>query len=244
MIGVLRYVVPLVVCTAIHGTRVILAALLRVRYVPGGVYDRAPRAWGRQLIAATGVPLEVAGLEALEPGVAYVYACNHTSFLDIWALLAVLPGPVRFVAKRELLRVPFFGRALRASGQIPIDRRSRRDAFAAYAEAAAAIDRGMSAIVFVEGTRSRDGSLADFKKGPFVLAIHAQAPVVPVYVADAYRALPPGAWSVRRVPVRLCIGRPQPTQGLGYSDRDAVAARAREAMLALRSGVDATGAAR
>jgi 1-acyl-sn-glycerol-3-phosphate acyltransferase len=238
MIGALRYVTALAVCTGIQGGRVILASLLGVRHRPGGVYDRAPRTWARRLIWMTGIPVRVHGLELVEPDVPSVYVCNHTSFVDIWVLLATLPGSVRFVAKRELLDVPFFGRAVRASGQIPINRRNLRDAFAAYDDAATAIRGGMSAIVFVEGTRSRDGTLAEFKKGPFVLAIRAGAPVVPVHIAGGRNALAPGGWSVRRVPVTVSIGRPIPTKDLDFDDRDTVLSAARTEMLRLERGVD------
>ncbi len=244
MMGVLRYVLALGVCTGVQGGRVILASLLGVRHRPGGVYDRAPRAWARGLIRMTGLPLRVHGLERLEPVVPRVYVCNHTSFVDIWVLLATLPGSVRFVAKRELLSVPFFGRAVRASGQIPINRRNLRDAFAAYDDAAAAIRSGVSAIVFVEGTRSRDGALADFKKGPFVLAIRAGAPVVPVHIGGGRAALPPGSWRVRRVPVTVSIGQPILTTDLDFDDRDAILHAARTEMQRLERGVDASPDAR
>ncbi len=244
MIGVLRYVAALVLCTGVQGGRVILASLFGVKHRPGGVYDRAPRAWARGLIRITGLPVRVVGREHLDPESPVVYVCNHTSFADIWVLLATLPGSVRFVAKRELLSVPFFGRAVRASGQIPINRRNLRDAFAAYDDAAVAIRGGISAIVFVEGTRSRDGALADFKKGPFVLAIRAGAPVVPVHIAGGRRALPPGGWQVRRVPVTVSIGRPLPTIDLDFDDREAILAATRSEMLRLDRGVDAPADAR
>lgn len=239
MIGVLRYVAALALCTGVQGGRVILASLFGVKHRPGGVYDRAPRAWARGLIRMTGLPVRVKGLETLDPDVPVVYVCNHTSFVDIWVLLATLPGSVRFVAKRELLSVPFFGRAVRASGQIPINRRNLRDAFAAYDDAALAIRGGMSAIVFVEGTRSRDGALADFKKGPFVLAIRAGAPVVTVHVAGGRAALRPGGWRVRRVPVTVSIGTPLPTVDLDFDDRERILTAARGEMLRLERGVDA-----
>ncbi|HEU4828518.1 MAG TPA: lysophospholipid acyltransferase family protein [Gemmatimonadales bacterium] len=239
MIGVLRYVAALALCTGVQGGWVILASLFGVKHRPGGVYDRAPRAWARGLIRMTGLPVRVSGLEKLAAQAPVVYVCNHTSFADIWVLLATLPGSVRFVAKRELLSVPFFGRAIRASGQIPINRRNLRDAFAAYDDAAVAIRGGMSAIVFVEGTRSRDGRLAEFKKGPFVLAIRAGVPVVPVHVAGGRDALPPGAWGVRRVPVTVSIGSLLPTVDLDFDDRDAILTAARSEMLRLECGVDA-----
>jgi 1-acyl-sn-glycerol-3-phosphate acyltransferase len=243
MIGVLRYVLALAVCTGVQGGRVILASLAGVTHRPGGVYDRAPRAWARGLIRMTGLPVRVVGLELIDPQAPTVYVCNHTSFVDIWALLATLPGSVRFVAKRELLAVPFFGQAVRASGQIPINRRNRRDAFAAYDDAATAIRGGISAIVFVEGTRSRDGALAEFKKGPFVLAIRAGALVIPVHVAGGREALPPGGWRVRRVPVTVRIGSALATADLDFDDRDALLAAARTEMERLERSVDAPSAA-
>ena len=244
MIGVLRYVAALALCTGVQGGRVILASLFGVKHRPGGVYDRAPRAWARGLIRMTGLQLRVTGADRLDPLVPVVYVSNHTSFVDIWVLLATLPGSVRFVAKRELLSVPFFGRAVRASGQFPINRRNLRDAFAAYDDAAIAIKGGTSAIVFVEGTRSRDGTLAEFKKGPFVLAIRAGAPVVPVHIAGGRGALPPGGWRVRRVPVTVSIGQRLPTIDLDFDDRESVLAAARTEMLRLERGVDALADAR
>lgn len=227
---VVRYVACLGAVTFWHGATVMLAALARVRHRPGGVYDRACRGWARGLIRGTGLRVSVSGLEHLQPGQSYVFASNHISFVDIWVLFACLPGSARFVAKKELLSVPFFGQAIRASGQIPIDRHNPRDAFAAYDEAGRAIRGGLSAIVFAEGTRSRDGTLRDFKKGPFVLAIAAGVPVVPVRISGSREALPPGGWWVRAAPVTVRIAEPVPTVGLDYEDRDVLMRRVRGAM--------------
>lgn len=227
---VLRYVVSLGVLTFWHGLQVMVAALFGVQHHPGGIYDRAARNWGRRLLRSNRIPVDVIGLENLVPGMPYVYASNHVSFADIWVLFAVLPGSVRFVAKKELLSVPFFGRAVQASGQIPIDRANLRDAFAAYDAAAIAIRGGLSAIVFAEGTRSRDGSLREFKKGPFVLAIAAGAPVVPVLIQGTREVLPPGGWWVRPGRVRVKLAPPLPTAGLTYEDRDALLGKVRAGM--------------
>src|SRR5574337_163637 len=233
MIATLRYLVSLVIFTARRGLQSIVPAIFGVKFRPGGVYDRAGRGWGRDMLRGIGADVSIEGLDRLEPGRSYVYAANHASFLDVWLLFALLPGSVRFVAKKELLRIPFFGRAIRASGQIPIDRGNLREAFSAYDEAAAAIRRGLSAIVFAEGTRSRDGSIRPFKKGPFVLAIAAGAPVVPVRIEGTFRALPPGSWRPRRVPVRVRLGDPIPTEGMQYDDRGHLAEQTRAAVLAL-----------
>jgi 1-acyl-sn-glycerol-3-phosphate acyltransferase len=224
------YVASLVALVVWYGCICIFAALFRVKHRPGGIYDRAGRGWGRSLLGVNGQRVHVEGMDRLAPGQSYVFASNHTSFADIWVLFAHLPGSVRFVAKKELLSIPVFGQALRARGEIPINRSNLRDAFAAYDEAAERLQAGLSAIVFVEGTRSRDGKLHDFKKGPFVLAIRAGVPIVPVYIQGTFEALPPGGWYVRRRPITLTIGAPIPTADREFDDRDELMRRTRSAM--------------
>lgn len=234
VLRMLWYVTTLVALVVWYGLACIVPALFGVKQRPGGIYDRAGRNWGRKLLAVNRLRVAVEGLEQLAPGASYVYASNHISFADIWVLFACLPGTVRFVAKKELFRLPVFGQALRARGEIPIDRRKLRDAFAAYEEAARMISSGMSAIVFAEGTRSRDGQLHAFKRGPFVLAIQAGVPVVPVFIEGTFEALPPGGWYVRRHPITLRIGAPVSSAGLSFEGRDQLLATTRSAMEALR----------
>jgi 1-acyl-sn-glycerol-3-phosphate acyltransferase len=238
----LLFALAVVACTAYQALRIVLASLRGVGQVPGGVYDEAPRQWGRSLLRVLGIVPLVEGLDALDPGRPCVYVANHVSYADVWVLLAVLPGSVRFVAKKELLRIPIFGRALVAGGQIVIDRGNRASAFGAYDEAAVDVRAGMSAIVFVEGTRSRDDTLLPFKKGPFVLAIAAGVPVVPVSLDGTHRVLPRGRLLARPHPVRVRFGAPIPTTGLGYDDREALMCRARDAILALRRADAGAGA--
>jgi 1-acyl-sn-glycerol-3-phosphate acyltransferase len=229
-----RYWPAFVALTLWQSAKAILAALLGVQQRPGGVYDRTAYQWATRLLAATRITVDVVGGERLRPDRPCVYIANHVSLVDIWALLATLPGTVRFVFKKELMRVPLFGAALRKAGHIRIDRQNRAAAFAAYDEAAAVIRRGTSAIVFAEGTRSSDGRLLPFKKGPFVLAIAAQAPVVPVLVEGGYELMRRGSLYPKRGTIRVVIGEDIPTEGLGYDDREELATRTRDALLALR----------
>ena len=223
--------------TVWHALKVTVAALAGVRDRAGGFYDRELRTWARRLLEVTGLPVEVRGLDRLPPA-ACVYAANHASFVDIWVLVARLPGSVRFVAKRELYRIPIFGWALRATGQIPMDRRDREAAARSYRSAAGVVRGGRSVIVFVEGTRSRDGRLSEFKKGGFVLAIEAGVPLVPVYLRGTHAAMPRGSLWLRRRPVALVAGEPIPTAGLTYDDRGTLLARVREWFLAQERAVD------
>src|SRR6267378_3059771 len=221
MIRVLWYYLVLLVSTTYHALGAMFAGLFRVRHRVGGVYDWAGTDWARQILRAAGTPVHAVGLEHVPPGEPVIYASNHSSMFDIWALFATLPGSVRFVAKRELFH-------------IPIDRSVKARAFEAYDDAARIIRRGFSPVVFPEGTRSRTGALLPFKNAPFALAIAAQVPVVPVYVHHTFEILPKGAWRLRPRPIRLFVGTPIPTAGLAAGDRERLRDEVRAAMVALQ----------
>jgi len=242
MLRTVWYYVVLVVATVIHATGTLLGALFRVRHRPGrrGIYDWGTSDWARWVLRGAGTPLVVEGRERIPPG-PVVYASNHSSMFDIWALAAALPGSIRFVAKQELARIPLLGPAMLAAGHVAIDRTNRSRAMDAYAEAARRIhERGVSTVVFPEGTRSRTGQLLPFKNAPFGLAIAAQVPLVPVYVHDTFRILPKGAWRLRPRPIRILVGEPIATAGLSMHDRDSLRERAHAAIAALRARVDAS----
>lgn len=244
MIRTVWFYVVLVVSSAIHAGGVLCAALLGVKRRPGGVYDWGASDWGRDIIAAAGTPVKLSGGERIPLGRPVVYASNHSSMFDIWALAATLPGSVRFVAKQELVKVPLVGRAMLAAGHVAIDRFNRARAFEAYERAAAVIRGGISAVVFPEGTRSRTGELLPFKNAPFGLAIVAGVPLVPVYVHNTFEILPKGGVRLRPRPIQILVGEPIPTAGLSLDDRQRLADRTRAALLALRARVDSGGASR
>jgi len=227
MLRSLTYLITLAAATIWYGSKAIVAALVGVKNRPGGLYDGAGRSWARWLLRTSGVEVRTEGFDRIPQGQPVVFVSNHQSFFDIIALAGTLPGTYRFVAKKELAKVPVFGQALRAAGHIYIDRQNRQAAFGAYESAAAVIRSGTSAIVFAEGTRSRTGNLLPFKKGPFVLAIAAQVPVVPVYCAHTFGILPKGNIRIRPRPVTLYFGDPIPTSGMDYEDRERLLQRAR-----------------
>lgn len=227
------YLIALPLLTLWHGSIVVMAGLLKVPNRAGGVYDRAARNWARRLLRAAGVEVRLVGWERVPDG-PVVFASNHQSWFDILALAANLHRTVRFVSKIELARVPILGRAMRQAGHIFIDRANRQQALSAYEEVSRVIRDGMSAIVFPEGTRSRTGQLLPFKKGPFVLAIAAQVPIVPVYCAGTFTIMPKGSLFVRPHPVTVVFGSPIATEGLTYEAREEVLRRTRAAIEALR----------
>ena len=173
-------------------------------YLAGWV---ARHLWTSVLFALVNVPLRVRELVPVEWSRSHVVCSNHTSLLDILALIRVVPPPFRFVAKRELTRWPIVGWALRPAGQIIIDRSDHAQAMQSIGEAALRKIRGQ-VIFFVEGTRSRTGQLQPFKKGAFHFAVHNRMPVLPVAVRGSYDVLAKLPWwklrSGRAIEIRFC----------------------------------------
>ncbi len=193
-----------------------------------GLAWRFAKARARSLERMLGVRVTVRGLEHVVHGGPFVYTPNHQSHLDILALLGHLPGAVRFAAKDSLWRHPVLGAVLDSLGMVPI---AREDSAQAIATLERVRDDGQSFVVFPEGTRSRDGRLGEFKRGAFVLAIRLGLPVVPVVCRGTRRLMPKGSrMTVVPGDIELVIGPPISTTGLGFADRDALAARVRAAI--------------
>lgn len=228
------YLLNLTVWTIWYGSKAILAGLFRVRQRPGGVYDECGRRWARKLLRAAGTPVCLVHEERLPRDQPVVLVSNHQSFFDILALLAVMPGSIRFMAKKEMASIPLLGQAMRAAGHIYIDRKNLGAAFEAYESAAAAIRGGITAVVFPEGTRSRTGELLPFKKGPFVLAIAAQVPLIPIYCAGTFTILPKASLRIRPHPITILFGEPIDPVGLTYDSREDLMRRTRAVIEQLR----------
>lgn len=224
-----RAYIALIGGTLFWGTLVLLAQLFGVKHKPGGIFDIAPRRWSKWLLRAAGVDV-VTHIDAnVSKDQSFVYIANHVSWYDIPALLETLPN-FGFVAKRELEKIPLFGPAARAVGVIYIDRENRKAAFGAYDDASKRIRDGASVVVYPEGTRGATYSLRTFKKGPFVLAIQAGVPIVPVVLYGTIAVNPRGSFKAHPATVHVHLLEPVPTTGLTYADRDALAERVRARM--------------
>jgi 1-acyl-sn-glycerol-3-phosphate acyltransferase len=166
-----------------------------------------------------GVPMDVIGLERLSPNQGYVFAPNHRSHLDNTALLAALPAGVRFAAKRELFNEPVLGRALRAAGMIPIDRKDPELAKRTLDRATAKLGKAVSVVIFPEGTRAPQGEMLPFKSGAFVIAIQQQVPIVPIALHNTGYAMPArGYLTILGGRIVVEVLPPIPTTGLTSED--------------------------
>jgi 1-acyl-sn-glycerol-3-phosphate acyltransferase len=202
--------------------------------VPKDLSDRRLARWAANIVDHLGVRLEVRGRENLAPGETYLVMSNHQSFYDIPVLFVVIGSNIRMVAKKELFRVPIFGKALAEGGFISIDRQDRAQAFRSLQQASGLLSSGTHVWIAPEGTRSKDGRLLPFKKGAFYLALEAGLPILPVTLDGTRLALPAG--TVRSIPgatVRVTIHPkidPRPYASQGKEGRDALITEVRRTL--------------
>lgn len=218
---------------------IILTLLCSVAALATGVATRSERFpsrvmawWGRQLIRMAGCRVRVEGAERL-PEAGVVLVANHQSYLDIPLLLSALGGKVKFLAKRELGRIPLFGPGMVRAGNLLVDRDDPREAVSAMREAVERIGRGERLVVFPEGTRSADGTIGEFRPGAFFIARKSGAPVFPVLIDGGVRALPRGSLLVR--PSELTV-RVLPPVAPSAGSREEIAEETRRRILFARDG--------
>lgn len=183
-------------------------------------------------LAMAGIRYRVIGREHVPDG-PVVFCSNHESNVDPAVLFKVLHPELHVLYKAELRRFPIMATVFDVGGFVPVERGDREKAMASIARGAESIRAGHSFLIFPEGTRSRTGELLPFKKGGFIMAIQAQAPVVPVAIRGGRAAMQKGSALVRPVDVTVRIGQPIPTAGLTVQDRDALIARTRSAIESL-----------
>ncbi len=166
------------------------------------------RLWSRGVLLFAGSRLETASEIVLDRSARYVFMANHQSLFDIPALLITTPVETRFLAKRSLFQIPFFGWALKAGGFVSIDRTSRERAQSAFTSALRQLRSGASILVFPEGTRSLDGRLLPFKRGGLLLALRSGLPIVPVGIRGTLRMRSRASYLIRPGTAVVRYGRP------------------------------------
>ena len=191
---------------------------------------RVAQRWASLNLWLTGTRASVDGLEQLDPRQSYVFMSNHRSNLDVLALVVALwDFQLRWVAKEELFRIPFFGWALRATKQILVNRADHAQAVASLERAKQRMHDGISVVFFPEGTRSTGATMLPFKKGGFVFALETGAAIVPIGITGTTSILPKGSWLPRgHSNVRVSVRPPIETAGRSLEDRDALLAEVRK----------------
>jgi 1-acyl-sn-glycerol-3-phosphate acyltransferase len=227
----LLFSTPLILLsTAVMWMGSFLASLVDRR---GNTSHRVARVWGKMLLAVSFIRVTVTGLEKLDPKGSYVFVANHSSYMDIPAILSRFPQQFRFFAKTGLYRIPFLGWHLKWAGHLPVDRSNARHRLQSMNEGARAIaQRHISMLLFPEGGRSPHG-LREFKEGAAYMAIKAGVPIVPVAIRGMRELLPMGSIHIRSGKVLVRVGSPTPTAHLKLSDRLELTQRLHDEVAAL-----------
>ncbi|HEY6634435.1 MAG TPA: lysophospholipid acyltransferase family protein [Acidimicrobiia bacterium] len=188
--------------------------------------EKVIRWWSRVWLTVSGTKLTIEGGENIDPDQSYVVVANHQSTLDIMVCFLAVPLPIRYLAKKELFRIPLLAQAMRAVGIIEVDRTARSSIHnSVNRQAKELISHKRSLIIYAEGTRPRDGVMKRFKKGAFTMAISSQLPVLPLSVHGTYEAAAPGRPWFNGGPVVAIVDPPIPTEGMTGADADALRER-------------------
>jgi 1-acyl-sn-glycerol-3-phosphate acyltransferase len=179
-------------------------------------------------VRLAGVKIEVRGRDYLQPGRNYIFMSNHVSNLDPPVLIPVIPGRCSVLVKKELFRIPILGIGMKVADLVPVDRGDREAAIESVNAAISVLRRGLGMVVFPEGTRSDDGRLLPFKKGPFHLAMESGVPVVPVTLLGTLESWPKTRFALRAGKATV-IFHP-PVDPLSHTDRDSLMLAVREAI--------------
>lgn len=196
------------------------------------------RVWASQLLGLSFCKVRLEGLENLDLNKNYIFVANHQSIMDIPLVYSRLPFQLRFAAKKELFRIPLFGWVLHLLKFVRIDRQNRKLAMLSLKKAAERIAKEkLSMILFPEGTRSTDGSIAPFKKGPFVLGIDSETDIVPLYIGGTINIHHKSSKFKMNFfqEVVLKIGQPISVASYSYEQRAELVALARETVIALQN---------
>jgi len=209
----------------------ILSMTFGVIFPKGRGYQWCARVWSWIVLWTAGVKVKVYGIENIDDKAEYVFICNHCSAFDIPVVITSIPNQIRLMAKKELAKIPFMGWSLKVGDYILVDRANRAESMKSIDEAVYKLHNGRSVLMFAEGTRSTTGEIREFKKGPFLLAIRAQVPVVPVTLNFTQNIMEKNIIRIKSGEVEIHISLPIPTTGLSEHDRDLVLQKAHEAVL-------------
>lgn len=221
--------------TVVLGT---VAILLSLFDPSGNIPHLVARLWGKIQLSITGTTVKIQGQENINSQKSYILVSNHQSNFDIFALLGYLSMQFRWIAKASLFRIPFLGWAMSRIGYIPIERDSPKKAYRSMLQAAEKVRKGVSVIIFPEGTRSPDGNLQPFKKGVFLIALKSQAPILPIAIRGTAKIMQKGDWRMHPGNVQIIIGPPIETAGIPPEKERELSERVRNALVQYLAQID------
>jgi len=209
-----------------------VCALLFPRISPGeNKAHKIANLWAKMLLKLSSIRVNVIGRENVLMNRPQIFMANHQSDFDTLIVLAYIPGQFRWIVKKELFKIPVFGKAMKSAGYIEIDRQNHEKAMRSLEEAAQKIREGKSVMTFPEGTRSKDGTIKSFKQGMFHLAIQAGVPIVPISIIGAHEILPKRSLKVKPGRITMVIDRPVEVSGYTIETRAELIERIRNIII-------------
>ncbi|MEE8104141.1 MAG: lysophospholipid acyltransferase family protein [Planctomycetota bacterium] len=206
-------------------TPLTVLGVLLGRVISRGCSSGVRRLWARGILFSAGLPCRIRGRENIETRGPYVVVANHASMLDIPICASALPLSLLFVSRPFFFKVPFLGWGMSLLSDVRLDPKKPRQAARVLRTLHTRFDLGLSLLLFPEGTRSPDGKVKRYKRGPFLTAIENQVPILPVCIEGVHEALPKRTLRVRPRTLGFTIGKPIPTEGLKRPDARALAQR-------------------
>lgn len=176
--------------------------------IKGKLSNKILKLWTNIILLIFGVKVITEGTENITNGRGKIYISNHCSYLDIFILLAKVPDNFRMIYKKEINRIPPLGWAMLAAKFIPIDRKNVRSSLKSLDKATERIKNGISVLIFPEGTRSKNGSVGEFKRGMFMIAQKSDAELIPVSLSNSGKLMPIGSLRIKPGTVKLVIDKP------------------------------------
>lgn len=164
--------------------------------------------WTKGVLLVYGIHVNVYGSENIDLSKGKIYISNHASYLDIFVQLAKLPDNVRMIYKKEINRIPILGWAMFCAGFVALNRDKIREAMNSLDKAAGRVRKGLSVVIYPEGTRTKDGTVGEFKRGMFFLADKSKADIIPVSLTGTFELMPLGSMKVKPGIVNMVIGKP------------------------------------
>lgn len=191
----------------------VIIAILTIIVSPidrkGKITHYLSKVFGGGILLIAGVIVETEGTEVLNKSDSYIFISNHSSYFDIPILMKAIPNNVRFIYKDTLTKIPILGWGMYLGGYIPISRENIREAMKSLKAAAERIRKGISVVIFPEGTRSKDGIPGEFKRGMFILADEAKVQLVPTTIIGSVNILPRNKLQIRSGKVKVVFNKPE-----------------------------------
>ncbi len=234
MVQVLYIIYQYLIALPIFIVLTILTAVVTMAAIPWKNAEwlhKLQQFWARSFCRLLFLPVEVEGLENIQPKTSYVFVSNHQSMTDVFVIYGWLPVIFKWIMKKELRKVPLVGAACKAAGHIYIDRSNKMASMRSIAEAERIVKDGVCVVIFPEGTRTLTGEVGRFKRGAFSIATDLHLPIVPISLSGCYEVMPRTRFYAKWHRVKMTVGKPIDVSAYPEEDRNVLIEEVRQRVI-------------